>query len=184
MTHMQWQIGQPGHKDLLEGILFFILEHIGRLVSHAVFDEHVATSDQLANITKPSPKLSSKASKLETRYMIKILAAALGGTGARKDLVSHILAEEISGTNMYISSRKPSGHSTEMLAKARKKIQCSLLKSVLGDGVAEGTTISKPYFPEVEATSLPAMDENGEKYGMDWLLGSVWALIGWDMISP
>ena len=179
MICMQWKVGQPGHKDLLEGIMFFILEHIGRLVSNAVFNEHVSMSDRPGNITKDGPTIFLKASKLEARYMIEILAASLAESSVKRDLIAQVLSDD------PMNLHRTSGYAGDVLVRAREKIQCSLLRSVVGEGVPDGLTFPKPSIPEPGINGLSTTADNiMEKYGTEWLLASVWALVGWEMMTP
>jgi hypothetical protein len=203
---LEWKADQPGHSDLLEGFLFSVLEHIGRLVSEAVFAEHVATSDKPGNITKNTP-LSPAKDSLESRYMIKILYAALGGSD-RKDLVARVLATgkrqlsrlrssvgssllspdkaDIKGLSRYSDAAEkvlqiandPSG---DLLSKGKKLLQSTLVKSAVGGGELE--TLRLPTPPAEESISILGANNENERFGSDWLIETVWALIGWDLIT-
>jgi hypothetical protein len=206
---LEWKADQPGHSDLLEGILFSVLEHIGRLVSEAVFAEHVATSDKPGNITKNAP-LSPVKDSLEPRYMIKILYAALGGSD-RKDLVARVLATgkrsvttqsrlrssvgssllspgkaDIKSLSRYSNAaekvplivKNPSG---DLLSKGKKLLQSTLVKSAVGGAGLE--TLRLPTPPAEESISILGVNNVDERFGSDWLIETVWALIGWDLIT-
>lgn len=177
---LEWKAAHPGHADLLEGILFTILEHTGRLLSEAVFDEHVAASNNLGNITKEGTSGCRSSARIEARYIVQVLHAALGGD-ERKDLVAQLLA---AGKINAGSLRQGSVHgvfSADLLVKAKKLLQSTLMKSAVGGEDLE--TLRLPT-PPVERTVLPAAKGAGvERYGSDWLVETVWALIGWDLMN-
>ncbi|KAG4429012.1 hypothetical protein IFR05_015508 [Cadophora sp. M221] len=179
---VKWEINQPGHGDILEGMLFLVIEHTGRLISDSVFGEHVAASDNPANISNSHTFPSRGLLRPESRYMIQVLYAALGGSDHdRKELIIRVVSAGHSAQNSTSrdSTAMPSGSGTsgEMLRKAKKKLQGTLLQSMLGEIDPESLRLPKKptEMSEVEDKRL-----NGEKYGKEWLLETVWGLIGWD----
>jgi len=178
---LEWEVHQPGHSDFLEGLVFSILEHTGRLLSEAMFDEHIAVSDNPGNISKNIPRGSKEAARIEARYIVQILHATLGGD-KRKELIAQILS----------SSRRQAGHSRlvstngsvlsgELLLKARKLLQSTLMKTTVGGQELE--TLRLPT-PPLEVTEMIVPEGSTmERYGSDWLVETVWALIGWDLMN-
>ena len=181
MSQMDWNVGQSGHCEILEGMLYFVLDHTGRLVSNAVFDEHVAKSDRPGNITQNGPPPLVEAVKLETRYIVQILYAALGTSSARKELIARVLADRSLNTSAQLRSIESSNTTQDILNKARKTIQSSLLKSAVGGDELEG--LKTPVSVDIESVVSVELHGHGEKYGVEWLLGSVWALVGWEMVA-
>lgn len=178
IVQMEWEPGQTGHSEILEGMLFSILEHVGRLLSNAIFKEHVATSDRIGNITKGLSSRSPKSAKLEARYMVPILHAALGRSSARKETIARVLAENPSYGNGQRRSLS-SGYTPNLLIKARKMIQSSLVKSAVG---GEGLDCLKlPSPPDEGEEYAPDIEPGVEVYGPEWLQESVWALVGWEL---
>jgi hypothetical protein len=180
---IEWKVGQTGHADLLEGMLFCIMEQTGRLLSEAVFAEHVATSDNPGNISKTDDLVPSGSVKRESRYMVQILQAALGGI-ARRKLIAQVLAlgksssfqqSHVAGSTL--SSTPPSN----LLSKVKKLLQSTLVKSAVGGFDLE--TLRLPTPPIEEAELAIEVDEELEKYGSEWLVQSVCGIIGWDMIA-
>lgn len=171
ISQMEWKDDQLVHKEILEGVLFIILNRTGKLLSNAVFQEHVASSDRPGNIKQSGEAFSPEAAKLETRYLIPILHAALGVDCARKELVVRVLAEN--GTHTGLQGG-------DILLKARKLIQSSLVKSAVGGEDLQG--LKMPSLPaDEEGRYVPEIGTEVELYGPEWLLESVWALIGWDL---
>jgi len=180
ITQMEWQVGQPGHCDILEGMLFSILDHVGKLVSTAVFKEHVGASDQVGNITKEGPPTLVEAAKLQTRYLVPVLHAALGRSTTRKELIMKVLADNKSAGQ--VQPRASSLPSHDLVTKGRKLIQSALLKSAVGAEVLEGLKL--PILPEDHVDYVPVgVDIRAEKYGSEWFLESVWALVGWELAA-
>ncbi|KAG9247282.1 hypothetical protein BJ878DRAFT_205551 [Calycina marina] len=183
MTYMPWAPSQPGHRDLLEGMMYYIIEHSGRLLSVTVFREHVAMSDLPGNITKNDSRPEIPTARLENQYMIKILASAVGTSCARKELVAHVLGDERPRVSIYTNLWKASERTSEILTKARMKIQNSLLRSTVGGEIMDSLRLPPPMAPEVDVINLLGEQERPEKYGAEWLLDSMWALVGWDIAS-
>ncbi|KAH6724218.1 hypothetical protein BKA61DRAFT_664919 [Leptodontidium sp. MPI-SDFR-AT-0119] len=169
---MKWKINQPGHGDILEGMLFLVIQHTGRLISDSVFGEHVAASDNPANITNNRTPPSRGILRPESRYMVQVLYAALGGSDRdRKELVIRVVS---AGCIAMPSASSTPG---EMLNKAKKKLQGTLLQSMLGE------IDSESFRPPKEPTTVSEVEDmrvDGERYGKEWLLETVWGLIGWD----
>ena len=173
---LEWKVNQHGHGDLLEGILFLLLEHTGRLVSESVFGEHVAASENPGNITTNTIATRKEVVGSEARYVVQILHAALGASD-RKDLVATVLAAPKSNDG---ASSTRSGD-LALLSKVKKLLQSTLVRNTVGGEDLE--TLRLPT-PPLERTRLP----NGkglqvERYGPDWLVETVWALIGWDLMK-
>jgi hypothetical protein len=171
VAQMEWKVGQIGHSEILEGILFLILDRTGRLLSNAVFGEHIASSNRIGNITKEDKGLFSESAKLETGYLIPILHAALGKSSAKKELVARVIAEKTDNAN---------SSSSDFLVKARKLIQSSLLKSAVGGTELQGLNMPNPPADE-DAHYIPQIASSVALHGSEWLIESVWALIGWEL---
>jgi hypothetical protein len=179
IVQMEWKATQIGHSEILEGMLFSILDNTGRLLSHEVFKEHVATSNLIGNITKGLPSLLPAAAKLEARYIVPVLHTALGRTSARKELVARVLAKNAANINPERRSHSASGETGDLLVKARKLIQSSLVKSAIGGEGLVG--LKQPVPPEEDGYIALEIDTGVERYGPEWLLESVWAVVGWEL---
>jgi hypothetical protein len=180
---IEWKVGRPGHADLLEGMLFCVLEEAGRLVSEAVFAEHVATSDNPGNISKTNDPMLQKSINHESRYLVQILQAAVGGT-KKRELIAQVLAQGNPDSNeqrRLAGSAMSLALSGDLLSKTRKLLQSTLVRSAVGESNLE--TLRLPT-PPLEETDMP-LETNGqiEKYGSEWLVQSVWGIIGWDLIA-
>lgn len=180
---MEWKGGQCGHADLLEGMLFCIMEQTGRLLSEAVFAEHVATSDNPGNISKSVDPVPSPSIKHESRYMVQILQAALGGTTRRKEIAQVLdLGTPSSGGQAAAAiAPRSSASPADLLSKAKKLLQSTLVKSAVGGHYLETLRLPTPPMEEAELTT--DVDEEIEEYGTEWLIHSLWGIIGWDMIA-
>ncbi|KAI1003422.1 hypothetical protein K3495_g4785 [Podosphaera aphanis] len=180
LKSLDWKADVAGHSDLLEGILCSVLKHTGRLVSEAIFLEHVATSDNPGNMTQDSPVLTSqKPSAFESRYVVQILHAALGGT-SKKLRIAEVLAarkdqtSRPDATHSFLSSNRSLSHALLLL-------QSTLVKSAVGGNHLESFRMPTPPAEEPQT----AVDENSsvERYGSEWLLENVWTLVGWDLVA-
>jgi hypothetical protein len=178
ITQIEWQVGEPGHKDILEGILFCILEYTGRLVSHAVFNEHVAMSNKVGNITIEGPIMLREASRLEARYIMPVLRSALGDSDIRKELVAQILSDhpKEQGHPTRLPTSAESGH---ILTKTRKRLQETLVKSAMGGEGLDSLNMPSP--PDEDLNIAVESGSYVEKYGPEWVLESVWTVLGWEL---
>ncbi|PVH89624.1 hypothetical protein DL98DRAFT_647356 [Cadophora sp. DSE1049] len=173
---VEWRVDQTGHSDILEGMLFLVIQHTGRLISESVFGEHVAASDNPGNISNsPDPPLSGVMSP-DSRYLVQVLHAALGSAD-KKELVIEILSRS---TSLVNSSSSGSATTGDMLSKAKKLLQSTLLKSTIGGPELESLRL--PRLP-TEISNVDDMRTDVEKYGKEWLLETIWGLIGWDMVT-
>jgi hypothetical protein len=170
ICQVDWKIGQLGHSEILEGILCSIFNHTGHLLSHVVFKEHVAGSDNLANISIGDATSATAATKFEFRYITPILHAALGGT-TRRELVDRILGDS-RHTSVSVDLHG------NFISKAKKLMQETLVKSAVGADV-EGLKL--PAQPEEAETYSPGVSNCVEQYGSEWFLEAVWALVGWEL---
>ena len=179
---LDWNIHQPGHSDLLEGMLFSVFKHTGRLLSEAVFAEHVAISDNPGNVTKNMETPEAVETNFETRYIVQVLHAALGGS-KRKDLVSHVLA---TGKTTVLGNPGLGGSaglslSGDMLLKARKLLQSTLVKSAVGGADLEALRLPTP---PVEDSEVFVQTANADRcFGPEWVVETLWGLIGWDLVA-
>jgi hypothetical protein len=182
VSNLDWKVGKPGHGEVLEGILFSILEHTGRLLSSAVFSEHVAKSMNPGNITQGKAPSNPSMAKLESRYIVQILHAALGGS-EKKELVAKVLASDRKDLDPLkrMSSLAPSSSFTrDLVSKSKMLIQSTLLKGAVGgDNLA---SLELPAPPGEESNFSVEAADKVERYGPEWLVEIVWALIGWDMV--
>lgn len=182
ITLTEWKVGKPGHADILEGILFSILDHTGRLLSNAVFNEHVAISNKVGNIAADSPAPLSKAASLEARYIIPVLCAALGRSSTRRELVARILSERPTNSKEQIhqsSLRESADYGHNLLTKTRKKLQETLIKSATGGEELDCLNLPSPPDEDLDSSFEPA--SCAEKYSPEWLLESVWTVLGWEL---
>jgi hypothetical protein len=181
--NLEWKVGQPGHGELLEGILFSVLDHTGRLLSNSVFQEHVANVETAGNISSRMPASVTKTTKLESRYIIQVLHSTIGGSN-RKELVAQVLmANNLRKVNIHKSLENPAGSAAlggDLLSKAKFLIQSTLVKSTVGGLGLDSLKLPTP--PEEPLSHLIAASDL-ELYGPDWLIESVWALIGWDLVA-
>ncbi|PBP18532.1 hypothetical protein BUE80_DR010673 [Diplocarpon rosae] len=173
---LEWKHNQAGHTEILEGLLFSLLEHTGRLISYSVFGEHVAASDNPGNISKSLEAREDGVLSSESRYMVQVLHALLGGSD-RKEFVAGMLA---SGRSSSRGIGLVSVASGDMLSKTRKLLQSTLLKSTVGGIELESLRLPRP---PSESSDLQQDDAVVETYGREWLLEIVWGLVGWDLMT-
>jgi len=182
VSHLEWQVGKPHHSEILEGILFSILKQTGRLLSDAIFSEHIANSTNPGHITQETAPFKPTIAKPESRYIVQILRAALGSV-ERKELVAKVLASDRKHLDHLkrINSLAPSSSFTrDLVSNKMRLIQSTLTKFAVGqDDLA---SLELP-IPPVEEGNFSIETVNKEElYSSVWLIEEVWALIGWEKI--
>jgi len=181
LSKLGWKVGKPGHSEILEGILFSVLEHTGRLLSEAVFNEHVAKSTNSGNISqgKTSPNLAT--ANIESRYIVQILYAGFG-TPEKKELVAKVLAYGRKDLDLLrrITSLAPSSSFTrDLVTKSKILIQGTLLKFTVGGDNLPSLKLPASLVEEVPCSIEAA--NHMEVGSREWLVENVWAFIGWDI---
>ncbi|KAF4636782.1 hypothetical protein G7Y89_g1282 [Cudoniella acicularis] len=179
VSNLEWGVGKPGHRDLLEGILFCILGHAGRLLSCAIFEEHVAKSKKPGNVTENNPLVGPETARFEARYIVQILYAAMGGSD-KKSLVTEVLAFERGDAEPLRQLRNPP-KCRSLVDKAKMVVQSTLVKSALGGEEFESLKLPAP--PMEGNIFLEADVVGAEAYGSEWFVDIVWAIVGWDMVG-
>ncbi|TGO42870.1 hypothetical protein BHYA_0005g00040 [Botrytis hyacinthi] len=148
-----WQKENDLHKQIIEGMLAIILNHIGRLISDIVFKEDVAASKLPGSITSGGPSLNSTKndSSLKSKYFIHILEMALK------------IQEETMGAEP----------TEELLEKAKRKIQNTLKNSIIGGGLLG---LKMPDQIAEESIDIPEL-KGLELYGEEWTVQCVFTMI-------
>jgi hypothetical protein len=172
LASLQWEPGKPGHSELLEGILYTILTHTGKLVSISVFSEHVVLSGNEGKITENKQPPPVDTARFESRYIIQILYTALGGA-TRTELISQVLA-----AGRPTMSKISGG---DLASKARRLLQSTLINKTTG-GV-DSETLRLPPPPLEDAVVPDVVHHSVEKYSPEWLVEMAWGLVGWDMVT-
>lgn len=180
--NLGWKQNQAVHSELLEGILYVVLDHTGRMLSMTVFRENVAASKNPGNITETDgDAIPNKLSKHEMRYAVQVLHNALGGRD-KKDLFLHVLA---SGKRNLPTQVRMGGSGTisvphgDLLKKAKILLQSTLVKTTLGHDELE--TLISPSMAEEVSDSVVDGVEN-IIHGPLWFVEQMWSLIGWDLV--
>ncbi|TGO13267.1 hypothetical protein BTUL_0073g00350 [Botrytis tulipae] len=156
LRKINWQKENDLHKQIIEGMLAIILNHIGRLISDIVFKEDVAASKLPGNITSGGPSLNStkNESSLKSKYLIHILEMALK------------IRKETMGV----------GPTEELLQKAKRKIQNTLKNSIIGGGLLG---LKLPDQIAEEPIDIPEL-KGLEMYGEEWTVQCVFTMIEMD----
>lgn len=160
---LDWEVGKPGHVELLEGILFAILKHTGSLLSIAIFGQDMPSKKKRRKDKNRTPPVDT--TNTESLYMIQILYAALGGA-KKQSLVSRVLM---------------AGDGAELIEKAKRLIQGTLLKYTYGKEHIESLRLPVLSAEEIE---FPMVEYEGELHGHDWLINMATSIVGWDLVLP
>ncbi|KAI2060050.1 hypothetical protein LOZ36_002441 [Ophidiomyces ophidiicola] len=179
---LQITTGKNDHSDLLEGFLFVLLEHVGKVLGSLVFkglksDTSLAVCPTRLPIPCPgfqdtengtNVSILECAAMLQSRHLICIL--------------EHALSIQCQGDS---ASGFVGAHSSLLVRGRKRKLQNTLLKGVFGHDdptLQESLKSSREINP-----SLPTgysdndLDSPGCDKG-DWFVQEVWRLLGWDSL--
>lgn len=161
LRQIDWQQKNELHKQIFEGILAIILDHIGKLMSNIIFGEDTACSKAPGGISSREADLQPPTRDpnfLKSKYVIPILHVALK------------IQEE----------KKMTGPTEELLKKAKKRIQNTLKNSMIR-GSLLGMTV--PERSEEEPIDIPEL-EGLELYGKEWTIQCVFTMIEMEDDEP
>ncbi len=176
LTCPDFQKAHLSHIEVLEGMFSALLEEVGGLISQVIFNEHLPTLREPAPVSHSDSNTSSSinnvAVDLKCRHLAIVLKRAIEGR-CEKDKYS--LAAMLAGTKVLeIGAGKKL-----VLARARQRLQETLLKGVFGD---DGEDF-------MNALQMP---ESGEGWDIEahqiardakeTFVESVWSTVGWDMM--
>ncbi|RKF54859.1 hypothetical protein OnM2_094036 [Erysiphe neolycopersici] len=178
LQNLNWDAKNSSHSDFCEGIIFLILDYTGRLISEAVFSEHVAGSDNPGNITNTAAQVNQSVIRLESKYIVQILQAALDSE-SKKRVVANILSSNINRDDRCTLADLSMSYE-DLFSRATFLLQSTLVKSAVGGETMESLRLPTPPTERVE---LDSVEGNEEKYSSEWLLEKVWGIIGWDLIT-
>jgi hypothetical protein len=153
----EWKTERSTHRDILEGVISTIVDHVGILLSLSIFGENVGDSNLPGNISNETDTRSySDLISYESRYLVPILSAALD-VEKEKEMITPRGARE----------------------KAMEKVKRALTNSTIGANLA---TLKMPAKLEMdeEPLSMPEIPHH-KTYSTEWLVESLWALVGWEV---
>ncbi|WEW61063.1 hypothetical protein PRK78_006552 [Emydomyces testavorans] len=174
---------------LLEGFLFVLLEHVGKILGSLVFKElrsdpelrichsKVRLPGALAQSTasRVDASIAEHAAKLQSRHLVWVFEQALASLNDRTEL-------QKKGKRYLNTTTAPL---SDFLSRAKKKLQNTLLKGVFGeDDPKFKESLQLPCeISQSQAMNLP-IDKNGDfdQNSGDWFVQEVWRLLGWDVL--
>ncbi|POS82775.1 hypothetical protein EPUL_005742 [Erysiphe pulchra] len=178
LQNLNWDTKNPSHSDFCEGIIFLILDYTGRLISEAVFSEHVAGSNNPGNITNNVAEVNQSVIRFESKYIVQILQAVLDSE-SKKRVVVDILSSNINKHDRC-TLVDPSMSCKGLFSRVTFLLQSTLVRSALGGENMESLRLPTP---PAEGVKLNSVEGKEEKYSSEWLLEKVWDIIGWDLIT-
>lgn len=163
--------------DVLEGMFSALLEEVGGLMSQAIFNDQLSTSNKPGRITcidkNASESMNEIAKDLKGRHLVYILKRVLEGRSEkdRQSLAAMLANIKRSGTNVS---------KEVLLSRAKQRLQETLLKGIFGDDGEE--FMSALRMPESgegwDAEAPPIVPDEGQNF-----VETVWSTVGWDLLS-
>ncbi|EEH22781.1 hypothetical protein PABG_04992 [Paracoccidioides brasiliensis Pb03] len=182
---------RPEENCLLEGFLFSLLEHVGKMLSLFVFKELYSNPDLRLNSAKlPVPgnfdkgyaargemAVAQRAAESEAKHLIWILERAIAFTDQFERP-----SDETNTHSVSTEATIPQG----MLERARTKLQNTLLKGIFGEKEQEFRDSlkmpEKPAYSPGERSISRQTHVSVEKEPAEWFTQEVWRLVGWDVL--
>jgi hypothetical protein len=172
-------------RNLLEGFLFFLLEHVGRILGLFVFRDLRSNRELRVDPTKlPLPDSVDRDSIDNARLREQALAAEFES----KYLVWMVdrAVAFISRHNLAAEANAPASvtalPSSRLLELSKSRLQSTLVKGVFGaDDPVSKSALRPPAMPstaEINVSSAPQDMNPGE-----WFTQELWRLLGWDILS-
>jgi hypothetical protein len=175
------------HEQILEGFLCVFLDHLGSTLSSIVFP-HLHDGRPVAdNFTIPVRKNSSgnidfnqttevgivrqEAGSLVTILRHMLSCVARQHSNANSDKSSLFAAVKVTGTS-----------NNNLAARTRKRLQDTLLRGVFGEHHGS----FQDALPRVGVNAASVVIQTSSPSELDpdeWLLGEVWSLLGWDILT-
>lgn len=183
------------HRDIFEGVLFHVLQRVGRLLFYFTFDKHRSTTIE-GDIT-PSPAKDDKSTvakemanatvaRLQAQCLIMILDRALGLAPYHMNAPIPSRPSTPTGRRPSTATRTPTqktlprASTASVATHARDRLQRTLVMGTFGEGEDDefadvlrrpGLLGSMPKAPKI------ANDDVG-----DWFKMEIWRLVGWDLL--
>lgn len=177
-------ISKPTHNDVFEGFLYFLLDHVGRLLKVLVFGDE--DDGQQPETTSNSVTLSSTstfetnpkdtvAQENQAPYLIWILEQILTLT-ASHSIKPSALGQPVGKRPAHLAAK------FDISEKARNKLQETLLKAIFGSEATEFVnSLKKPCPPGIDLRT-PLVVKKVEDV-RDWYKQEVWRLVGWEVLE-
>lgn len=168
-------------NDILEGLLFTLIEHVGQVLCMVVFkdlrsDPGLRVDAQELPLPGPLFKayadglgagIAERAAQLECRHLVWILERALAFVNQYEKRAEAELSAD--GVLQY----KP----PNLFERAKDQLQKTLLKGVFGtDDSGFGDSLKTPDIPSVPSLPHPKKDLS------EWFSEEIWRLVGWDIL--
>ncbi|KAI1958390.1 hypothetical protein LOZ58_005122 [Ophidiomyces ophidiicola] len=179
---LQIASGKNDHSDLLEGFLFVLLEHVGKVLGSLVF-KGLKSDTSLAVCPTRLPIPCPAFQDTENGANVSILeCAAMLQSRHLICILEHALSIQCQGDS---ASGFVGAHSSLLVRGRKRKLQNTLLKGVFGH---DDPTLQESLKSICEINpSLPTgrLDNDLDSPGCDkgdWFVQEVWRLLGWDSL--
>ena len=164
-------------NEILDGIMFFLLSHTGKLLREFVFEDE----KENGNLHMESISIEDVAiHEAQAPYVIHLLRHAMRITakGPRSAIATRRTSNDLTSQCLQNSKIIHNDFSRE----ARIKLQNTMLKGFFGNDAKElGEGLLKPLGEDMECSSGDSGNEKNENVKR-WYISEVWKLVGWDIL--
>ena len=158
-------------KDILDGFHFFLLAHVGQLLSFCVFRDHPIpiTAIQTTNINIANPPPTTP-------------QGSTTNIPEQHESILHHQAPYLIYILTHLAPLTADTSPSAIVRSAREKLQYTLLNSVFGEQAQEFVdALTKPANPDIDPKEDVLAEGTDEDMG-DWYKNEVWKLVGWDVL--
>ncbi|KAL4904814.1 hypothetical protein BDW74DRAFT_178388 [Aspergillus multicolor] len=173
------ELACPGHRQLLEGFLYTLLNRAGSVLCLFVFQDLQLRPDLRADPDElPLPaglrnidvdERSLKGAQVEARYLVCLVRGALAVLDKHPSLLS------------TTSKDQPSA---QFLSRIKARLQSTLVQAVFGVNSYFGQTLQQPVQPKgLDIRRILEDQQPSELPVPEWYVQELWQLLGWEMLS-
>ncbi len=172
---------KPAHTELLEGILYHLLQRAGQTLHAFVFAEKESESEAEAEKRTDAPPTTTEPQPITTDFDTAIKKAA---TRHEAKYLIWILKKALAFIDANPSCEQPPTNKTDLEDAARTRLQYTLLKAIFGAGRSDfgmGLNLPRDVDSRVEVdTDVPSVSEEETS---EWFKRELWMLVGWEVLG-
>jgi hypothetical protein len=186
---------EKDHKDIFEGMLFLLMDRVGKCLFECTFDQRPTLSveggiklpvvDEHPDVVA-AKEIRSLTVRLEARSLAAILKKALGL--APHHLNSHQAASSSTKSRRSSAMTRTSttnavtqASSAPLSTYARDKLQRTLLRCMFGE--KDNDEFADILCMPAQLGPMPTFANVKDEDVPEWFQGEVWRLVGWDLLG-
>ena len=161
------------HRPLIEGLISALFDHVGSCTSYLVFSDSAALSAASGSTGVLPPRGLEDAAGRDPGVTTQTILNEL----------PYLLA--VAGEALKLLDLDSPSIEDDSMNDTKRKVQNTLMRGFFGHGdaaFADSFARADAIDPNFTSSGKGPVDDIGAKKG--WLLGQIWDLVGWDVLSP